>query len=195
MKSPNILYKLLVSSFTISSFAEGIILPIYAIFVQKIGGDILDAGIAMGVFLITEGVFTMLVHRFKWTAKQRMYLMIFGWLIWLGGICTYLLISNIWMLFLSQVLTAIGNAVADPIFDQELATHTDKGMEQFEWGFFEGSKSLIDGAAAIIGAGVAYYFGFTVLIYVMIATATASFILILFYIKKLRSQEVLVKLP
>ena len=194
MKSPNILYKLLVSSFTISSFAEGIILPIYAIFVQKIGGDILDAGIAMGVFLITEGVFTMLVHRFKWTAKQRMYLMIFGWLIWLGGICTYLLISNIWMLFLSQVLTAIGNAVADPIFDQELATHTDKGMEQFEWGFFEGSKSLIDGAAAIIGAGVAYYFGFTVLIYVMIATATASFILILFYIKKLRSQAPTLKL-
>lgn len=186
MKKPNALYRLLVSAFTISSFSEGIILPIYAIFVQKVGGDILDAGYAMGIFLITDGVFTMLVHRFKWTPRQRLFLMIFGWIIWLGGICMYLFISNIFMLFLAQFFAAIGNAVADPIFDQELAEHTDKEIAQSEWGFFEGTKSLLDGFAAILGAGIAAYFGFTILIYVMIGTATASFLLILLYIKKLK---------
>jgi hypothetical protein len=90
------------------------------------------------------------------------------------------------MLFLSQVLTAIGNAIADPIFDQELADHTDKDLEEYEWGFFEGSKAFIDGIAAIIGAGVAAYFGFRSLIYAMIVTATLSFVLILVYISKLR---------
>lgn len=183
---PNVLYKLLVSSFTISTFAESVILPIYAIFVQKVGGDILDAGFAMGIFLITEGIFTMIVHRVKWSPRHRIWLMVAGWLIWLGGVCTYLFISSIEILFLSQVLMAIGNAVADPVIDQEMADHIDKDLEESEWGFFEGSKAFSDGAAAIAGAAIAAYFGFTVLIYLMIAIATISFLLILIYVVKLR---------
>ncbi len=190
MKRPNFLYRLLVLSFTISCFSEGVIVPIYAIFVQKVGGDILDAGVAMGIFLITDGVFTMLIHRIKWNPRQRLNLLVGGWLIWVIGIFSYLLISNIWMLFLSQILTAIGNAVADPVFDQELSDHTDKDLEEFEWGFFEGSKSLIDGAAAIIGASVAAYFGFKNLIYTMIVAATLSFVLIVIYISKLRGKKI-----
>lgn len=161
-------------------------MPIYAIFVQKVGGDILDAGYAMGIFLITDGIFTMLIHRFKWTPKQRLFLMIFGWFVWLGGICMYLFISNIMTLFLAQFLTAVGNAIADPVFDQELAEHTDKDIAGAEWGFFEGSRSLLDGFAAILGASIASYFGFSALIYIMITTATLSFVLILFYIRKRR---------
>ena len=187
MKKPNVLYKLLVTAFSISSFSEGIILPIYAIFVQKVGGDILDAGYAMGIFLITDGLFTILIHRLKWSPTQRLFLMVLGWIVWLVGIFMYLSISNVWTLFLAQFLTAMGNAIADPVFDQELADHTDKGLEELEWGFFEGGKSLLDGLAAIIGAGIAAFFGFTVLIYVMIATATISFVLILFYIRALRA--------
>jgi len=188
-KKPNFLYRLLVLSFTMSCFSEGVIVPIYAIFVQKVGGDILDAGFAMGIFLITEGIFTMLIHRLKWNPKQRINLLVGGWMIWVIGIGSYLLISNIWMLFLSQVLTAIGNAIADPVFDQELSDHTDKDMEEFEWGFFEGSKAFVDGAAAIIGATVAAYFGFRNLIYAMIVAATLSFVLILVYISKLRASK------
>ena len=186
MKKPNILYKLLITSFNISCFSEGVIMPIYAVFVQKVGGDILDAGFAMGIFLITEGVFTMLVHRVKWNARQRLFLMVGGWVIWLVGICSYLFISNIWTLFLSQVLTAIGNAVADPVLDQEIAEHMDKGIKEFEWGIFEGSKAFVDGSAAIIGAAIASFFGFQTLIGVMILTASISLTLILVYVRKLR---------
>jgi len=91
------------------------------------------------------------------------------------------------MLFLAQFLTAVGNATADPVFDQELADHTDKELAEYEWGFFEGSRSLLDGAAAIIGAAVAAFLGFTALIYLMIITATSSFLLILVYIRKSRT--------
>ncbi len=190
MKKPNILYKLLVVAFTASSFSEGVILPIYAVFVQKVGGSILDAGYAMAIFLITDGVFTVLIHRIKWKPKQRLFLMVFGWVIWLVGICTYLFISNILTLFLAQFLTAIGDAVADPVFDQELSNHMDTGIEESEWGFFEGGKSIIDGLAAVVGATIAAYFGFTALIYVMILTATFSLFLILIYIKKLKLSNI-----
>ena len=189
MKKLNIFYKILVLAFGASIFAEGILLPIYAIFVQKIGGDILDAGFAMGIFLITEGIFMILIHRKKWDSRQRIFLMVGGWIIWLLGIITYLFISNIWILFISQVLTAMGNAIADPVFDAELSSHIDKDVEEMEWGVFEGSKDLIGGAAAIIGGVIAFRFGFPVLIYFMVGTATISLTMILFYIAKLRSMK------
>ena len=87
---------------------------------------------------------------------------------------------------MSQVLTAIGNAVADPVLDQEMAEHMDKGIKEFEWGIFEGSKAFVDGSAAIIGAAIASFFGFQTLIGVMILTASISLTLILVYVRKLR---------
>ena len=47
MKRINFFYKLLLLTFTTSMFAQGIIFPIYAIFVQKIGGDILARSTAL----------------------------------------------------------------------------------------------------------------------------------------------------
>jgi predicted MFS family arabinose efflux permease len=186
MKKPNIFYKVLITSFTLSTFSEGIILPIYAIFVQKIGGTILDAGYAMGIFLITTGIFTTLVHRTTWSSRTRIFLMLLGWLIWLIGIGLYLLVSNIAMLFLAQIFTAIGNAVADPVFEVELADHTDPELKEYEWGLFDGSKDVVDGAAAILGALIVSAFGFRIMIYTMVFTATISFLMILWYVTKLR---------
>jgi len=190
MRKTNRFYRALVFSWTLSSFSEGVILPIYAVFVQHVGGDILDVGWAMGLFLITEGIFTTLVHRFRWSPRMRIALLILGWAIWLSGIIFYLFISNIITLFIAQILTAIGNAVADPVFDAELADHTDIGLKEYEWGLWEGSKAFIDGAAAIIGAFIASAFGFLALIYVMILTATFSFVAILWYVVRFRRFKV-----
>jgi hypothetical protein len=178
----NFLYKILISSYSLSTFSEGVILPVYAIFVQKIGGDILNAGQAMGVFLITQGLFTIFIHKFKWTSKQKMFFMVMGWFIWILGIASYLIISNIYMLFITQILTAIGNAIADPIFEEELAHHTDTKREEFEWGIFEGSKDLVSGLAAIAGGIILSAYNFSALIYLMIGTATISFFMILYYV-------------
>ncbi len=186
IRRTNTFYRVLVSSWALSSFSEGVILPIYAIFVQHIGGDILDVGWAMGIFLITEGIFTTLVHRVHWSPRMRIFLMIFGWAVWLSGICFYFFISNIWTLFVAQILAAVGNAIADPVFDAELADHTDMSLKEYEWGLWEGSKAFIDGIAAIVGAFIAFAFGFRILIYVMIATATASFLMILWYVRWMR---------
>ncbi len=193
MSKINFFYRILVSSFVMSTFAEGVILPVYAIFVQKIGGDILDAGWAMGIFLITQGVFTIIVHRFKWTQRQRIWLMIFGWALWVVGIASYLVIGNTLMLFITQIMTAMGNAIADPIFTQELAAHTDKKVAELEWGIFEGSNDLVNGIGAIIGAAIVAAFGFPALIYIMILTATTSFVMILFYVSRLRRQKIIMK--
>ena len=182
----NPLYKILISSYTLSTFSEGILMPIYAVFVQKIGGDILDASSAIAVFFITQGIFTMLIHRLKWSDKNRTFLLIAGWAIWVLGVFSYLFVSSLLILFLAQVLTALGNAMADPIFYRELSDNTDRRHKTFEWGFFEGIQTVFDGLAALVGGLVVTLWGFHFLILAMTIAASFSLITILFYLYKKR---------
>ncbi|MES2223782.1 MAG: MFS transporter [Patescibacteria group bacterium] len=179
--TPNRFYRILVLSYAISTFAEGIIGPIYAIFVQKIGGDILEATGAVATFLIVSGIATMIIHRSSWSQKHRKLLMVLGWFIWVLGIAMYLVIADVFTLFMAQVLIALGNATANPAFDAELDDHTDAKIKSYEWGIFEALQDILSGIAAIFGGLIATFFGFEVLIYFMIASATLSFVLILYY--------------
>lgn len=189
----NTLYKILITSYSFSIFSEAVILPIYAVFVQGIGGDILDASGAMAVFLISQGLFTIIAHRISWIHRHRIPVMICGWVVWVFGIAMYLVVSNVMTLFLTQIFIAMGNAIADPIFDEELANHTDQKNQEFEWGFFEGSQSIIQGVAALVGGLIVSFFSFRVLIFVMVVTATISLMLIILYYSKIRKNMVNVK--
>ncbi|EKD25540.1 MAG: hypothetical protein ACD_80C00027G0009 [uncultured bacterium (gcode 4)] len=185
----NSLYKLLLSAYGISMFSEWVLLPIYAVFVQKIGGDILDASWAMAVFLISQWIFTIIVQRLKWTYKHHITMMIVWRAIWLIGISLYLAVSSTRMLFLTQILVAMGNAIADPIFDKELADNTDKNNKLFERGLREGMQDIINGIAAIIGWVIAVFLWFKALILFMILAGTISLIIILVYVKKYKSKQ------
>lgn len=185
----NSLYRLLLSAYSISMFSEWVLLPIYAVFVQKIWWDILDASWAMAVFLISQWIFTIIIQRLKWTAKHHMTMMIVWWAIWLIGIALYLAVSSTRMLFITQILVAMGNAIADPIFDKELADHTDQNNKLFERGLREGMQDIISWIAAIIWWMIAVFLWFKTLIGFMILTGTISLIIILVYVKKYRAKQ------
>ena len=154
-------------------------MPIYAVFVQKIGGSILDASGAVATFFIVMGLAEIAIFRKKFSHRYRLHLMVGGWVIWLLGIATYLVIRSVPILFLAQILTALGNAIADPAFDAELAERTDQGIQEYEWGAFEASKDIFQGVAALVGGLVVFAFGFHVLVFCMVGSATVSFFLIL----------------
>lgn len=185
----NSLYRLLLSAYSVSMFSEWVLLPIYAVFVQKIWWDILDASWAMAVFLISQWIFTIIIQRMKRTYKHHITMMIVWWIIWLIGIALYLAVSSTRMLFITQILVAMGNAIADPIFDKELADHTDKNNKLFERGLREGMQDIISWLAAIIWWLIAVFLWFKMLIGFMILTGTISLIIILLYVKKYRAKQ------
>lgn len=187
MKKKNVYYQLLVSAYSLSTFSEAILVPIYAVFVQKVGGDILDAAGAIATFYIVSGLGEILIHRTTWSKKHRLALMFWGWLVWLGGVVSFLFISNIATLFLAQILTALGNAIANPAYDAELAEHTDNENRESQYGYYEGIQDIFQGVAALIGGIVAFAYGFKLLIVVMILTASVSFILSAIYLRKIKS--------
>lgn len=182
MKS-DYLYRLLISSYGISTFAEGVLMPIYAIFVQDIGGDILDASGAIALFLFVSGVTTIFIHRLRWSQKHRTKLLVYGWLLWVIGVFGYFFVDSTYMLFAVQVVVALGNAIANPAFDAELAEHTDKKNKAYGWGIFEAIQDIANSIAALLGGLIASFFGFRVLILFMFMAANISFLIILYYVK------------
>lgn len=175
------LYNCLIASYNFACFAEGILLPIYAIYVQKIGGDILDASWAIAIFSITSWFGTILLHRLNRSAKHKSWLLIGGRLVRLIGIISYLAVSNIIMLFVTQVLIALGNAMANPVFDEELEENRESANKVYKRWLYEWSQDIVNGVAAIVGGLVVTSLGFRFMIIVMIITASVSFAGILYY--------------
>lgn len=186
-------FKLLIFSYGLSTFSEGIILPVYAFFVQNIGGGILETSGAISIFLIVSGLTTLIVQRVNWCQNNSIFLLILGWFLWLIGIGSYFIISNLFTLISAQILIAIGNAIADPAFDVELVLNSRKRSTFYRWGIFEASQDIFNGIASFLGGLIVVLKGFIFMISLMTFTATISFVLIVLYyfkIKRITKQKV-----
>ena len=88
--------------------------------------------------------------------------------------------QNVITLYISQILNALGEATCEPVFDTEfskkIASNPSGG-----WALFEGTVSISEGVASVIGGMVATYYGFETLLYCVITVATISFTLIAYY--------------
>lgn len=173
---------LLTFAYAVSTFASGILMPIYAFFVQKIGGGILETSWAVALYSILYGLGTILIHQTPWSHKHRMHFLWLGWLMWLVSMALYFIMTNVTMLYLAQVLQALGDAMYEPVFDAEfseqVATNPSGG-----WAFFNGTTSIFSGVASVAGGLIATTFGFDTLLCCVVAIGTISFFLILYYIQ------------
>lgn len=181
-------YKLLIFAYGFSIFSEGVLLPIYALFVENIDGNILDASGAIGVFLITSSILTFYINKQKWSEKYVLNLLVIGWLIWVLGNLGYLFVSNSTSLFVIQILLGIGSAMSEPAFHAELSDNIDSNIKVKSWGVFESLNTFLAGLAAITGGIVARFFGFNTLIILMIIISTLSLIVILRYYNQKRQK-------
>ena len=166
---------LTLDGFRIAAF--GLLGPIYAIFVEKIGGDILDAGIAFSIYSMSMGILTYFIGKLGDRLKKPVNLLIFGHSIMAIVFFSYLLIRNPLQLMIVQLILGIGAAISDPIYDTIFSINLDTKKRYAEWADWESMNFIILGITAVIGAGIAKYLGFQVL---FIAMGTSSLVSVVF---------------
>lgn len=179
---------LLTMAYAIATFASGILVPIYAFFVQKIGGGILETSQAIAVYSLVYGILTILIHKTKISHTYRIPFLWVGWLIWLFSITIYFMISSLLVLYISQMLNALGDAIYEPIFDEEFSKQIIADPSR-GWAFFNGTISIFSSIASLIGGLIASYFGFDILLYCVMGLGTLSFFLIVYYTWVLKKKE------
>lgn len=178
--------KLLLFSSALFMLAGGLFGPIYAIFVEEIGGDILTAGLAYSAFAIASGVLIFLISKWEDHVKHQEKLVVAGFVLSCIGFAGYLFIKRPLDLFLVQIIFGIGEAIGTPAFDGLYSRHLDKGKYVSEWGLWESLDYIVAGVAAVIGGFLAKIYGFKFLFIVMLILSFIGLIISLFLMREIK---------
>lgn len=153
---------LLISS-TIWFFGEGMLGPLFAVFAERIGGDILDISWAWAAYLIVQGIFMMFVGAFSDHKRRKEKLMLAGYSLNALLTFTYLLVDTPEKLFLVSIGLGVAAALATPTWDALYAAHEDRKKGGRTWGIADGMATLMTGFAIVLGGYIVSEYSFSAL--------------------------------
>ena len=156
---------LLLISF-LTTFADSMLVPMYAAFTERVGGSILDAGIAFAVFSMATGLFVSLIGTRPWFQHHRRSFLVLGFL---GSACcdiSYVFVQDRWQLFASQLIAGLAMGLIEPAWDS-LFTDGIEDSSAKHWSIWAGGAHLVTGAAALVGGSIVAYFSFKTLFVIM----------------------------
>lgn len=159
--------KILLYGANIWYFGEGMFGPLFAIFTEKIGGDILDVSWAWATYLILAGCLYIVVGKITDKYDNTEKIMVLGYA--LNAIFTfgYLFVSTAWHLFIVQAGLGIALAMATPTWYALYAKHENRKVDGFQWGLAGGEAQIITGIAIIIGGYIVSVSSFNTLFLIM----------------------------
>ncbi len=158
-------------------FGEGMLGPLFAVFAQDIGGNILDVTSAWAVFLAATGVCTFLVGRIadKYTARRGPeILMTLGYA--LNAILTfaYIFVSTPQQLFFVQAGLGLAIALSASTWLSLYSESTRHAQGASAWGLESALQKIVDAIAILIGGYIVTHYSFTVLFVIMGCVQTVA---------------------
>lgn len=160
--------------------------PLFAVFTEKIGGDIFDITWAWATYLIVSGILYILVGKITDSKFSKEKMMVWGFALNAIFTFSYLFVSAPWHLFIVQAGLGIALAMADPTWNALYAKHEDKKHDGYQWGLAGGEAEIVTGIAIIIGGLIAVYWSFNMLFIFMgiIQTLATLYLAQILYSKK-----------
>ena len=148
--------------------------PIYALFVEKIGGNLLDASVAGGLFALSAGLVSLVFGRLSDRIKHSELVLVLGYALMGTGFFLYQYVESVWHLFVIQVLIGFGEAIYSPAFDKLYSVHLDSKKEGTEWGAWESMNYFTAALGAFVGGLIVSRFGFNAIFIIMAALSYVS---------------------
>lgn len=164
--------------------AGGLFGPIYAIFVEGIGGDILTAGSAYAAFSVASGLLMLIISKMEDRFKNKEKLIVVGYIMSCTGFLGYMFIRNPIDLFIVQIIFGFGEAINIPAFDGVYSKSLEKGKYISGWGLWESMNYVIEGTAALFGGAIALIFGFGTLFSIMFILSLIGLVISSFLIAR-----------
>lgn len=174
--------KILLLGANIWYFGEGMMGPLFAVFAEKVGGDILDITWAWATYLVITGLVYILVGRIINGKPYKEKVMVMGYA--LNALFTfgYLFVSNPTQLFFVQAGLGLAEAIGTPAWDSLYAKNLPAEMDTYAWGLSAGQSQIVTGIAFGVGGLITHFISFDVLfitmgiIQLMAAVITAQLI-------------------
>lgn len=148
-------------------FGEGMLGPLYAIFAERVGGDLLDITWAWSVYLICTGVCYIVFGRLFNRHQHKARLLVLGYLLNAALTFGYLWVDSPATLFVVQVGLGIAEAIGTPLWDAMYAASLRDEHDTYAWGLSTGQSQIVSGVAFGIGGLLVHLYSFAVLFVVM----------------------------
>ena len=159
--------------------------PIYAIFVEKIGGDLLQASFTGGIFAMAAGITTLVAGRYADKIKENELIVVFGYLIMGIGFLLYIFVNSMLFLLFVQILIGFAEAIYSPAFDALFSKHISIRKAGKEWGTWEAINYFSVALGAILGGFIVTKFGFNPMFIIMSIICFSTAIYIYFLPRKI----------
>ncbi|MEK7181425.1 MAG: MFS transporter [Patescibacteria group bacterium] len=166
--------KILLYADAIWYFGDGMLGPLFAVFTQRIGGDILEITWAWATYLMAGGLLTILVGKISDEKIKKEKLLVLGYALNAVFTFSYLFVSTSAQLFLVQIGMGVAVALATPTWNAVYAKSEDKKIAGLEWGLADGLAQFLSGVAVVIGGLLVSRFSFKALFLVMGIVQTMS---------------------
>ena len=160
----------------VTTFAESMLVPMYSAFTERVGGSILDAGIAFAAFSIATGIAVSLIGTRSWFQHHIKLFLVLGFLFSAACDFSYLLVQNRWQLFAAQIVAGLATGLVEPAWDSLFTEDIEHSSVQ-HWSIWAGGTHLIAGVAALVGGAIVAYLSFTTLFVTMGLTDTLAALL------------------
>lgn len=183
--------RILLFSDAFLNLSLGMIGPIYAIFVEHIGGDILDASWAFFAYMFTAGVVTYIISKWEDGMVHKELLVVIGYVLSNIGCFAYIFVYDQFSLLVTQIILGLSMAVLSPAFDATYSHYVIKKSEASNWGIWEAMSYIVTAFAAIIGGAIVSTFGFQFLFIAMfVVSLFATIVSLVLLFKKKSLHEV-----
>lgn len=166
--------KVLLTTNGLILIASAMLGPIYALFVERIGGDLMDASIAGGLFALSAGLVSLIFGKLSDELKHSDWVIILGYSLIGMGFFLYLFVDSVLFLFLVQILIGTGEAIYSPAFDKLYSERLDNGKGGTEWGAWESMNYFTAAFGALAGGLIVNQFGFHAIFTIMTALCYLS---------------------
>jgi len=140
--------------------------PIFAIFITDsiTGATLRTVGFAVALYGIAKSILQIPTARFldkHKGEKDDFYALMIGASVAVVYPLVLIFISEIWHLYLLEILIGFGDALLMAAYYSLFARHVDKGSEGFEWSLFSvGGLTISSSIGVAVGGIVAELFGF-----------------------------------
>jgi len=142
--------------------ASSMLGPVYALFLDGKGANLLEASLAMFIFSLVAGITTFFMGKIA-DKKNPKTIMVIGYSLIGLAFLLYNFADSLFVIYALQVLIGLGEAIYSPAFDKLYTQSMSKKNAGEVWGAWELSNYFSQSIGAVIGGYLSYHYGFKII--------------------------------
>lgn len=141
-------------------FGWALLSPLYAIYVEQLGGNPQVAALAWAFYTLLGGVLMVVLGWWESRISNKERIMVLGFVLQLAGVGLLFTASDIPTMIAGYGVYAVGTGFVVPVWNQAFTRVEIRSKATAEWGMLNGGNMLLISAAAAISSVIYGFAGF-----------------------------------